>query len=47
MRSAAAAAVGQNDGFVEDPLFEEFLCDDSNSEAVARINPGRSPKQFA
>ena len=39
VRSATAAA-GQDDGFVEDPEFEEFLCADTRSGAVGRGNPG-------
>ena len=37
---SATAADGQDDGFVEDPEFEEFLCADTRSGAVRSGNPG-------
>ena len=43
VRSATAAAAGQDDGFVEDSVFEELLCADESGDsngAVGRGNPG-------
>ena len=42
MRSAAAAAAGQDDDFVDDPEFELLGADgsDSNVGTVGRGNPG-------
>ena len=48
MRSAAAAYAGQDDEFVDDPVFEEILCADgsgSNVGALGRGNPGWSSSQ--
>ena len=47
MRSAAAAD-SKDDGFVDDPLFEEFLSaggNGGNSGALGRGNPGWSTSQ--
>ena len=45
---SAAAADGKDDGFVDDPLFEEFLSaggNGGNSGALGRGNPGWSTSQ--
>ena len=42
MRAAARDQAGQDDDFVDDPLFDELLCNGSggNVGAVGRSNPG-------
>ena len=45
VRSAAAASSGQDDDFEDDPVFNEFLCDDgvgSNVGALGRGHPDQS-----
>ena len=48
MRTAAAAS--QDDNFVDDPVFEEFLCaggTGSNVETTGRGNPGWLSSQLS
>ena len=40
MRSAAVAAAGQDDGFEEDPVFEEFLCAGGSGNNVGALGRG-------
>ena len=50
VRSAAAATTGQNDDFVDDPVFEEFLCaggTSSNVGTMGRGNPGWLSSQLS
>ena len=50
VRSAASASAGQDDDFVDDPVFEDLLCADGSggtSVAVGRGNPGWLSSQLS